>query len=98
MINSILLEALNEIFKPLGFKKKSAKWYRVSGDLYCIVGVQESRWDESCYVNIGFAPAANVKTEWLPESKCLVRFRADATRSPLFPAKISIFYPKKRRR
>lgn len=81
MINSILLEALNEVFKPLGFRKKSANWYRVSGDLYCVVGVQESRWDESCYVNVGFAPAVNVKAGWLPESKCLVRFRADAITS-----------------
>ncbi|MFF4614168.1 DUF4304 domain-containing protein [Streptomyces albidoflavus] len=54
MINSVLLEAFNEVFKSLGFRKKSANWYRVSGDLYCIVGVQESRWDESCYVNVGF--------------------------------------------
>ncbi|MFF4442609.1 DUF4304 domain-containing protein [Streptomyces sp. NPDC001621] len=81
MVNSILLEALNEVFKPLGFRKKSANWYRVSGDLYCVVGVQESRWDESCYVNVGFAPAVNVKAGWLPESKCLVRFRADAITS-----------------
>ncbi|NVI33154.1 DUF4304 domain-containing protein [Streptomyces sp. CAI-17] len=81
MINSVLLEALNEVFKSLGFRKKSANWYRVSGDLYCIVGVQESRWDESCYVNVGFTPAVNVKAGWLPESKCLVRFRADAIAS-----------------
>ncbi|RMB81837.1 DUF4304 domain-containing protein [Streptomyces shenzhenensis] len=81
MVNSILLEALNEVFKPLGFRKKSANWYRVSGDLYCVVGVQESRWNESCYVNVGFAPAVNVKAGWLPESKCLVRFRADAITS-----------------
>ncbi|MFG3165461.1 DUF4304 domain-containing protein [Streptomyces sp. NPDC048232] len=81
MVNSVLLEAFNEVFKPLGFRKKSANWYRASGDLYCVVGVQESSWDESCYVNIGFAPAANVKTGWLPESKCLVRFRADAITS-----------------
>ncbi|MEU2747851.1 DUF4304 domain-containing protein [Streptomyces collinus] len=81
MVNSILLEALNEVFKPLGFRKKSANWYRVSGDLYCVVGVQESHWDESCYVNVGFAPAVNVKAGWLPESKCLVRFRADAITS-----------------
>ncbi|WP_407560849.1 DUF4304 domain-containing protein [Streptomyces sp. 184] len=78
MVNSILLEALDEVFKPLGFRKRSANWYRVSGDLYCVVGVQESRWDESCHVNVGFAPAVNVKAGWLPESKCLVRFRADA--------------------
>ncbi|MBT3156261.1 DUF4304 domain-containing protein [Streptomyces sp. CHA1] len=78
MVNSILLEALNEVFKPLGFRKKSANWCRVSGDLYCVVGVQESRWDKSCYVNVGFAPAVNVNAGWLPESKCLVRFRADA--------------------
>ncbi|WP_078883579.1 DUF4304 domain-containing protein [Streptomyces sp. CNQ431] len=81
MINSVLLEALNEVFKSLGFRKKSANWYRVSGDLYCIVGVQESRWDESCYVNVGFTPAVNVEAGWLPESKCLVRFRADAITS-----------------
>ncbi|WP_329373378.1 DUF4304 domain-containing protein [Streptomyces sp. NBC_00669] len=81
MVNSILLEALNEVFKPLGFRKKSANWYRVSGDLYCVVGVQESRWDESFYVNVGFAPAVKVKAGWLPESKCLVRFRADAIAS-----------------
>lgn len=81
MVNSILLEALNEVFKPLGFRKKSANWYRVSGDLYCVVGVQESHWDESCYVNVGFAPAVNAKAGWLPESKCLVRFRADAITS-----------------
>lgn len=81
MINSILLEAFNEVFNSLGFRKKSANWYRVSGDLYCIVGVQESRWGESCYVNVGFTPAVNVKAGWLPESKCLVRFRADAITS-----------------
>ncbi len=78
MVNSILLEALNEVFKPLGFRKKSTSWYRVSGDLYCVVGAQGSRWDGSCYVNVGFAPVVNVKAGWLPESKCLVRFRADA--------------------
>ncbi|MYU56471.1 MULTISPECIES: DUF4304 domain-containing protein [Streptomyces] len=81
MVNSILLEALNEVFKPLGFRKKSANWYRMSGDLYCVVSVQESSWDESCYVNIGFAPAVKVKEGWLPESKCLVRFRVDAITS-----------------
>ncbi|MET7361772.1 DUF4304 domain-containing protein [Streptomyces sp. NPDC005562] len=81
MVNSLLLEAFNEVFKPLGFRKKSASWYRVSGDLYCVVAVQESSWDESCYVNVGFAPAAHVKAGWLPEVKCLVRFRADAITS-----------------
>jgi hypothetical protein len=81
MVESTLLEALNEVFKPLGFRKNSANWYRVSGDLYCVVGIQESRWDESCYVNVGFAPAVKVKAGWLPESKCLVRFRADAITS-----------------
>ncbi len=96
MINSVLLEAFNEVFKSLGSRKKSANWYRVSGDLYCIVGVQESHWDESCYVNVGFTPAANVKAGWLPESKCLVD--SGRTQSPLFPAKISTFYPEKQRR
>ncbi|MEU4173308.1 DUF4304 domain-containing protein [Streptomyces sp. NPDC026665] len=81
MVNPILLEALNEAFKPLGFRKKSASWYRVTGNLYCVVSAQVSGWDESCYVNIGFAPAAKVETGWLPESKCLVRFRVDAITS-----------------
>lgn len=81
MVNSILMGALNEVFKPLGFRKKSANWYRVSGDLYCVVSIQASSWDESCYVNIGFAPAVKVKAGWLPESKCLVRFRVDAITS-----------------
>ncbi|PWI12598.1 hypothetical protein DI272_43830 [Streptomyces sp. Act143] len=81
MVKTILVEALNEVFKPLGFRKKSTNWYRVSGDLYCVVSVQDSSWDESCYVNIGFAPAAKVKASWLPESKCLVRFRADTITS-----------------
>jgi hypothetical protein len=81
MVNSILLEALNEVFKSLGFRKRSANWYRVSGDLYCVVGVQESRWDGSCYVNVGFAPAVKAEAGWIPESKCLVRFRADAITS-----------------
>ncbi|MGW2307331.1 DUF4304 domain-containing protein [Actinomadura luteofluorescens] len=81
MVDSILLEALNEVFKPLGFRKKSANWYRVSGDLYCVVSVQQSSWGGSCYVNIGFAPAVKVRAGWLPESKCLVRFRVDALAS-----------------
>ncbi|WP_075021409.1 DUF4304 domain-containing protein [Actinomadura madurae] len=81
MVNSILLEAINEVLVPLGFRRKSANWCRVSGDLYCVVNVQKSRWDESCYVNVGFTPAAKVKTGWLSESKCLVRFRVDAISS-----------------
>lgn len=78
MVYSVLLEALNEVLKPLGFRRKSANWYRVSGDLYCVIGIQKSSWGESCYVNIGFAPAVQVEKGWLPESKCPVRFRMDA--------------------
>ncbi|WP_066943736.1 DUF4304 domain-containing protein [Streptomyces lushanensis] len=81
MVNSVFVEAFVEVFKPLGFRKKSANFYRVSGDLYCVVGLQGSSWDESCYVNVGFAPAEKAKAGWLPESQCLVRFRADAIAS-----------------
>ncbi|MFI6700568.1 DUF4304 domain-containing protein [Streptomyces sp. NPDC050509] len=81
MANSVFLEAFNEVFKPLGFRKKSANWYRVSGELYCVVGLQESGWDKSCYVNVGFAPAEKAKAGWLPESQCLVRFRVDSLAS-----------------
>ncbi|MFG3296579.1 DUF4304 domain-containing protein [Streptomyces sp. NPDC048179] len=75
------MEVFDEVFRPLGFRKKSGSWYRVSGDIYCIVGVQKSSWDESCYVNVGFAPTGTTKDGWLPEAKCLVRFRADAITS-----------------
>lgn len=81
MDNSVFVEAFNEVFKPLGFRKKSANWYRVSGSLYCVVGLQKSNWDDSCYVNVGFATAEKAKAGWLPESQCLVRFRADAIAS-----------------
>lgn len=81
MVNSVFLEAFDEVFKPLGFRKKSANWYRVSGELYCVVGLQKSSWDESFYVNVGFSLAEKVKTGWLPESRCLVRFRVDSIAS-----------------
>ncbi|MER8072594.1 DUF4304 domain-containing protein [Streptomyces sp. NPDC094034] len=81
MVHSALLEAFDDVLRPLGFRKKSGSWYRISGDLYGLVGVQKSSWDESYYVNVGFAPAGKVKEGWLPESKCLVRFRVDAITS-----------------
>ncbi|MFG2960812.1 DUF4304 domain-containing protein [Streptomyces sp. NPDC048291] len=82
MVNSApLLEVFDEVFRPLGFRKKSGSWYRTSGDIYCLVGVQKSSWDESCYVNVGFAPTGTTKDGWLPENKCLVRFRVDAITS-----------------
>ncbi|WP_402462183.1 DUF4304 domain-containing protein [Isoptericola aurantiacus] len=81
MPNSNLVEAFKQAFKPLGFKKKVANWYRSSGDLYTVVGLQDSSWDGSNYVNIGFAPVAYAKSGWLADSKCLVRFRAESITS-----------------
>lgn len=80
-VESALTDVLNEALRPLALRRRGSTWYRLGQTLYSVVDVQRSRWDDSCYVNIGFAPADRVPKSYLPESKCLVRFRLDALRS-----------------
>lgn len=73
-LTAILAESLAE----RGFRRRGDSWHRLGPDLYSVVHLQPSRWDSSFYLNLGFAPADRVVRGWLPESKCLVRFRVEA--------------------
>lgn len=69
--------------KPLGFMAQgAANWHRVRSDLYSIVNLQQSGWaDSSYYINLGFSPAETVSDAWIPESKCMIRFRIEAIKA-----------------
>lgn len=81
IVQSAVVRVVGEAVKPLGFQRRGHSWYRVTSDLYAVINVQKSRWDESCYVNIAFSPASEAEHSWLPESKCQVRFRLDSLKS-----------------
>ncbi|MGV9853618.1 DUF4304 domain-containing protein [Streptomyces sp. NPDC003442] len=80
-MQSAVVRVIGEAVKPLGFQRRGHSWYRVTSDLYAVINVQKSRWDESCYVNIAFSPASQAEDSWLPESKCQVRFRLNSLKS-----------------
>ncbi|BBJ46895.1 hypothetical protein SSPO_096130 [Streptomyces antimycoticus] len=80
-VQSAVVRVIGGAVKPLGFQRHGHSWYRVISDLYAVINVQKSRWDESCYVNIAFSPASQAENSWLPESKCQVRFRLDSLKS-----------------
>ncbi|MEU7365894.1 DUF4304 domain-containing protein [Streptomyces hygroscopicus] len=80
-MQSAVVRVIGEAVKPLGFQRHGHSWYRVTSDLYAVINVQKSRWDESCYVNIAFSPVSQAENSWLPESKCQVRFRLDSLKS-----------------
>ncbi|MBL1120185.1 DUF4304 domain-containing protein [Streptomyces sp. 110] len=80
-MQSAVVRVIGEAVKPLGFQRRGHSWYRVTSDLYAVINVQKSRWDELCYVNIAFSPASQAEDSWLPESKCQVRFRLNSLKS-----------------
>lgn len=80
-MQNAVVRVIGEALKPLGFQRHGHSWYRVTSDLYAVINVQKSRWDESCYVNIAFSPAGQSENAWIPESKCQVRFRLDSLKS-----------------
>ncbi|WP_158257112.1 DUF4304 domain-containing protein [Kineococcus xinjiangensis] len=63
--------------KDLGFRRRRRSWYRLGPALYSVLNLQASEWDSTVYLNLGFSPAASVVGDWLPERKCMVRFRAE---------------------
>jgi hypothetical protein len=69
---------LTDQTRGLGFLRRGSNWVRKGPDLYTVVNLQHSRWDDTLYINVGFHAAEDVEGEWLPESKCGVRFRIDA--------------------
>ncbi|MDH6434801.1 hypothetical protein M2158_003278 [Streptomyces sp. SAI-144] len=80
-LQSALAGVISEAVGILGFKRRGGSWYRHSEDLYSIVSIQKSKWDNSCYLNIGFMPDSEIEGPWMPESKCWVRFRFDSLNS-----------------
>ncbi|MEU0425855.1 DUF4304 domain-containing protein [Streptomyces canus] len=80
-LQSALAGVISGTVGLLGFKRRGGSWYRHSGDLYSIVSIQKSKWDNSCYLNFGFMPNSEIEGPWIPESKCWVRFRFDSISS-----------------
>lgn len=80
-MQSDLTAVLGRELAPLGFRRRRHSWFRAGPDLYAVVTVQKSAWDEQCFVNLGFAPAGQVPTGWAAESRCPVRFRFDSLHS-----------------
>ncbi|WP_410792411.1 DUF4304 domain-containing protein [Kribbella sp. C-35] len=76
-----LAEVVSADLARLGFGRRSNSWYRAGKYVYAVVSLQRSSWDSSVYVNVGLSPVEQANRGWLPESKCQVRFRADAIRS-----------------
>lgn len=71
-------EVLTLALQELGFRRRGDNWRRQGATLYSIVNLQPSRWDSLFYVNVGFSLADRAVRGWLPESKCMVRFRIEA--------------------
>ncbi|MEU0522020.1 DUF4304 domain-containing protein [Streptosporangium sp. NPDC006007] len=79
MINRVALaNVFNETLRPLNFRRRGDNWYRRGEEIYAIVNIQRSRWDDLCYINIGFSLVDRLYGDWIPEPKCLVRFRVEA--------------------
>jgi hypothetical protein len=75
----LLKELLGQELKRLGFRKRGTSYHRTTdGGLYLVVAVQGSAWDDSKYLNFGYADESLAKAGWIPESGCQVRFRLNA--------------------
>ena len=49
-----LIELLNEIFKPLGFKRKGNNWVQNGDRLVKVINLQKSNFGNYFYINYGF--------------------------------------------
>ena len=49
-----LIELLNEIFFPLGFKRKGNNWVSNGKELSKIINLQKSNYSNSFYINYGY--------------------------------------------
>jgi hypothetical protein len=81
MVESELATLFSKATESLGFRRRGLNWYRRGEQLYSMVNLQRSRWDDLVYVNIAFSPTGEVAGEWQAESKCSVRLRVEAIRS-----------------
>jgi hypothetical protein len=73
-----LAKVLDVALSPLGFRRRATNWYRRGDEIYSIVNIQKSRFDDSCYLNIAFCPTELMVDDWTSESRCPIRFRVDA--------------------
>lgn len=73
----ILATALSE----KGFRRRGHSWKHLGPTLYSVISLQASNWDSHFYVNFGFSLADRAVLGWLPESKCMVRFRIEAIKA-----------------
>ncbi|MCD7940769.1 MAG: DUF4304 domain-containing protein, partial [Bacteroides intestinalis] len=49
-----IIELLNEIFSPLGFKRKGNNWVYNGKELSKIINLQKSNYSNSFYINYGY--------------------------------------------
>jgi hypothetical protein len=54
MDKKVFLQNINQILKSYGFKKKTSKWERCTGDLFQIIELQKSRYGDFYYINLYF--------------------------------------------
>lgn len=69
---------LTETLSGIGFRRRGLSWHRAGPMLYSIVNLQSSNWGPQFYVNFGFSVAKLAVNGWIPESKCMLRFRIEA--------------------
>jgi hypothetical protein len=85
-------KVLDSLLLSESFRRRSHNWYRVADRIYAVVNLQESSFDDACYVNIGFSLADDASNGWIPEQKCQVRFRAEALHA-ITPADSALLDP-----
>lgn len=76
-----LLTALSEALSFRGFRRRGSNWYRKHDQIYTVVNVQKSRYSCARYINIGMCPNGSMGRDWIPESRCPIRFRLESLES-----------------
>lgn len=74
-----LEDTLGEQLAPASFRRRSGSWYRTGAEMYIVVNIQRSRWDDALYVNVGITPT---------EGGIFIACREDRVSSPQRQLKI----------
>lgn len=72
-------EALSELLKARGFKRKSKTWYAANDECISVVNLQKSQYGDQYYINFGVALRALSPPDFPKEYQCHIRFRLEAT-------------------
>jgi hypothetical protein len=78
VIEDLLTGMMGDLAKSLEYRRRGANWYRTTAELYTVVNLQKSSWGGRSYVNFGYCDAREGQVAWVAESRCQVRFRAEA--------------------